>query len=90
MSQTFLKYQDKMKAMFDTKAKDRVFQLRDIMLEWDVKREDKVKHGKFYPLWFGPFKVVETKGKNTFLLENIDGEVLELPVNGKYLKHYFQ
>jgi len=43
------------------------------VLRWDVKREDKGKHGKFDQLWFGPFKIVEERGNNNYMLENLDG-----------------
>ena len=79
-----------MKVLFDKKARDRSLHLGDLVLRWDVSREDKGNHGKFDPLWFGPFMISEAKGNNTFLLENLDGEVLELLVNGKFLKIYFQ
>lgn len=82
-------YQQKMKLLFDKKAKDKPQQPRDLVLRWDVRQEDKGKHGKFDPLWFGPFRIVEGRGKNTFLLEKLDGELLELQVNGKFLKFYF-
>lgn len=59
-------------------------------MRWDIRREDKGKHGMFDPLWFGPFKIAEEKGNNTFLFENLEGESLELPVNGQCLKFYFQ
>ena len=71
-----------MKAPFDKKAKDRFCQPGDLVLRWDVRREDKGKDGKFDLLWFGPFKIAEVKGNNTFPLENMDGEVFELSVNG--------
>lgn len=83
-------YQQKMKFMFDKKVKDRPLQLGDFVLRWDVRREEKGKHKKFDPLWFGPFSIVEERGSNTFLLENLDGELLELPVNGQFLKFYIQ
>eukprot|EP00253_Pinus_taeda_P011608 PITA_11608 len=82
-------YQQKMKLLFDKKAKDRPLQLGDLVLRWDVRQEDKGKHGKFDPLWFGPFKIVEERGNNTFLLENLDGELQELLVNVQFLKFYF-
>jgi hypothetical protein len=41
------KYQDNMKALFDHKAKDREFLPGDLVLKWDARREEFVKHGKF-------------------------------------------
>jgi hypothetical protein len=82
------KYQDDMKALFDHKAKDRDFLPGDLVLRWDARKEEATKHGKFEHLWYGPFRVSALEGKNSFLLENIDGEVLNAPVNGRYLKHY--
>ena len=71
-----------MKSLFHTKAKDQPLQPGDLVLRWDVWREEKGKHGKFDSLRFGPFKISEEKGNNTYLLENLEGESLELPVNG--------
>jgi len=71
-----------MKSLSDQKARDKPLQPGDLVLRWDVRRAYKGKHGKFDPLWFGPFKVVEIKGNNTFMLENLAGEILELPING--------
>jgi hypothetical protein len=76
------KYQDKMKALFDKKAKDREFIPDDLVLKWDDRKEDVGKHGKFDHIWCGSFRVVASKGKNSFLLENIDGKILNAPING--------
>jgi hypothetical protein len=84
------KYQDNMKALFDGKAKDREFLPDDLVLKWDARKEDSAKHGKFYHIWYRPFKVTTLEGKNSFLLENLDGKILNAPVNGHYLKHYMQ
>eukprot|EP00253_Pinus_taeda_P029859 PITA_29859 len=75
-------YQSKMKSIFDRKAKEIDFKVADLVLRWDTRRGDKGKHGKFDPLWYGPFRVVEARSNKTFILENIDGEILQLPVNG--------
>ena len=64
-------YQEKKKGLFDQRAKYKEIQAGDLVLRWDVKQADKGKHGKFNPLWFGPFRVAEEKGNNTFLLENL-------------------
>ena len=52
-----LNYQQRVKYLFDKKAKDKPLQQGDLVLKWDVRREDKGKHGKFDPLWFGPLKI---------------------------------
>ena len=53
--ENLISYQEKMKTFFDRKVKDVLFQRGDLFLRWDVRREDKGKHGKFGPLWYGPF-----------------------------------
>jgi hypothetical protein len=70
------KYQDNMKALFDQKAKDREFLRGDLVLKWDARKEDSGKHGKFDHIWCGSFKITTSEGKNSFLLENMDGKIL--------------
>ena len=89
MSQRLTEYQDKMKDLFDQHAKDKEMQVGDLVLRWDIQREEKGKHGKFDPLWFVPFKIGEKGGNNTFKLENLQGDLLDTPVNGQFLKPYF-
>jgi hypothetical protein len=36
-----------MKALFDQKTKDREFLPNDLVLKWDVRKEESGKHGKF-------------------------------------------
>ena len=83
-------YQENMKSIFDKKAKEVIFQAGDLVLRWDTRREEKGKHGKFDPLWYLPYKISEARSNNTFILEDLDGESVQMPVNGQYLKHYFQ
>ena len=71
VNQRLTKYEEKMKYLFDQHAKDRNLQIGDLVLRWDIRRAEKGKHGKFDPLWFGPFKIVEQGGNNTFKLENL-------------------
>jgi len=82
-------YQKRMKSLFDKKAKDTPLQQGDLVLRSNVRREDKGKHWKFDPLWFDPFKIAEVRGNNTYMLENLDSELLDLLVNGEFLKFYF-
>jgi hypothetical protein len=84
------RYQDNMKALFDQKDKDRYFLPGDLVLKWEARREDAGKHGKFDPIWSSPYKISASEGKNVFLLENIDGDILNALVNGRHLKHFMQ
>ena len=71
-----------MKALFDQKAKDRDFLLGDLVLKWEARKEDTGKHGKFDPIWSNPYKILVSEGKNAFLLENLNGNILNTHVNG--------
>ena len=62
----------------------------DLVLRWDARKEDSGKNGKFDHIWYGPFKVASSEGKNSFLLENLDGKILNAPINGNFLKHYME
>ena len=84
------KYQENMKALFDRKSKNKDFLPDDLVLKWDARREDSENHGKFDHIWYGLFKASAYEGKNSFLLENLDGKIPNAPVNGRYLKHYMQ
>jgi hypothetical protein len=84
------KYQDNMKALFDHKSKYREFLPGDLVLKWDARKEDARKNGKIDQIWCGPFKVTSYEGKNSFLLENLDGKILNAPINGRYLKHFMK
>ena len=90
VSQKLIEYREKTKDLFDQHAKDRKLQVGDLVLRWDIQRADKGKHRKFDPLWFGPFKIAEKGDNNTFRLENLQGDLLDAPVNGQFLKPYFQ
>ena len=59
VNQRLTDYQEKMKYLFYQHAKDRKLQIADLVLRWDIRRVEKGKHGKFDPLWFDPFKIVE-------------------------------
>jgi hypothetical protein len=82
------KYQDDMKTLLDHREKDRYFLPGDLVLRWNARREETTKHSKFDHLWYGPFRVSALEGTNSFLLENLDGEILNAHVNRHYLKHY--
>jgi len=80
-----------MKAIFDKKAKQDVFQEGYLVLKWDARREEKAKHGKFDNLSLGPFYISQVLENNTFMLHNLDGEhAFRAPVNGRFLKLFYK
>ena len=50
-------FHDKMKKIFDRRAKPDDFQQGDLVLKWDARYEDKGKHGKFDHLWKVPYEI---------------------------------
>jgi hypothetical protein len=79
------------KRWFDKhKAKEKSFEIGDLVLKWDRANEPKGKHSKFQNLCLGPFQVAEKIGIGTYQLQNPKGEPDALSVNGQALKQYFQ
>ena len=60
----------------------------DLVLRWDERKDKKGKHGKFDNLWIGPFTVIKILGNNTFVLQNLSGEEIAGPMNGRFLKYF--
>ena len=79
----------KVNKTFDRRALERYFQPGDLVLKWDAKKEDKGKHGNFDNLWIGPIVMHEMKGNNTFILVDIDGDMIEEHINGKIQKNIY-
>ena len=68
---------------------ERDFQSRDLVLNQDARREDKVKHGKFDNLWMGTYLITKLLGNNTYELTEINVEDLAVVVNGRLFKFFF-
>jgi len=44
--------------------------------------------GKFQPKWEGPFVTETVYSNGTYRLMTSDGDLLMMPINGKFLKKY--
>ena len=78
-----------MKEIFDRRMKPDDFQLGDVVFFWDAPHEEKGKHGNFDHMWMGPYNISAFRGKNSYLLEEMEGDlVFGAPINGRFLKHY--
>ena len=82
--------QEKVKRAFDKTTRQRVFSIGDIVLLWDKRREKPGKHGKFDSLWLGPFVIRDVAGPNSSHLSHLNGEPMNLPMNGQQLKIFFK
>eukprot|EP00253_Pinus_taeda_P011343 PITA_11343 len=88
--QNTCKLQERIKKIYDRKAKADTLQLDEVVLRWDARHEDKGKHGKFENLWKGPYNIAAYRGQNAFLLKEINGdECPGGPINGWLLKRYY-
>ena len=80
-------HQEKKKKIFDKRVKEEQFQVDDMVLKWDARKEE--KHGKFDHLWKGPYIIVTFRGDNSFILQHQNGVQLKGgPVNVRFLKHF--
>ena len=85
----FAKHQGVVKRWFEKMEKVKEFRISDLVLLWDKAHEKKGGHEKFDNLWKGPYQIYEILGDNAFKLKTLIGKEVQLPVNGKFLKHYF-
>ena len=47
------------------------------------------KYGKWSPNWEGPYRINKSAPGNAYILETLEGVVLNRAWNGKYLKKYY-
>jgi hypothetical protein len=81
--------QEIVKKHFDQSTTFKYFQKDQLVLLWNKAKEKPSFHTKFEALWIGPYQIENILGFNSYLLKNMDGTIQTLPVNGKYLKHFF-
>ena len=83
------KLQLQVKTLYDKRTTSRKFEDGDLVLMWNAKIEDKGKHGKFDPIWLGPYLIETTWGEDSYVLKDLSDNILELPVHRQFLKGYF-
>ena len=83
-------YQAHISKAFNKKVKQRVFQKGDLVLA--VRRPMIMTHktkGKFQPKWEGPFVIETVYSSEAYRFMTPDGDLLMMPINGKFLKKYY-
>ena len=56
-----------MKHLFDRKVVERKFEVDEMVLMWNVRIEDKRKHGEFEPIWLEPYTLLELCKRTSIL-----------------------
>jgi hypothetical protein len=70
----FISHQQIVKRWFNKhKAKEKNFEVGDLVLKWDRANEPKRKHSKFQNLWLRPFQVADKIGVGMYRLQNLRG-----------------
>ena len=83
-------YQARITRAFNKKVKERTFKKCNLVLT--IRRPMVMTHmtkEKFQPKWEGPFVVESVYSNGAYLLINPEGDILMMPINGKFLKRYY-
>ena len=84
-----MKLQLQSKHLYDRKTMIRKFHPEDLVLMWNARLQEKGKHGKFDPIWLGPYLIDSLWGDDSYFVKDLSGSFLGLPVHGQFLKRYF-
>ena len=76
------------KAHYDSHVHPRTFSEGDMVLVYD-QPNDKLGKGKFESMWYGPYIIHHFLKKGAYTLIDSDGQLLENPRNGLYLKKFY-
>lgn len=78
----------RVKAHFESTIHPRSFVEGDLVLLYD-QAKDKLGAGKLEPMWLGPYILKRVLQKRAYELINYEGNPLDKPRNGLYLKKYY-
>jgi hypothetical protein len=78
----------RVKAHFDNTIQPRSFVEGDLVLLYD-QAKDKLGAGKLESMWLGPYIVKRVLQKGAYELIDYEGNPLDKPRNGLYLKKYY-
>eukprot|EP00253_Pinus_taeda_P025965 PITA_25965 len=78
----------RVKTHFDNSVNPRSFIEGDLVLLYD-QANDKLGAGKLEPMWHGPYIVKRVLQKGAYELIDYEGNPLDRPRNGLYLKKYY-
>jgi hypothetical protein len=75
---------------YNKKVKLKEFQVGDLVWEAVLQLGTKdAAYGKWSPSWHGPYRIDQVLPGNAYMLEELDGVIFPVAVNGQHLKKYF-
>jgi hypothetical protein len=77
------------KRYFDQSTTIKNFQKGEQVLLWNKAKEKPSIHTKFEALWIGPYIVENILGFNSYMIQDMKGKRLMLPINEQNLKGFF-
>ena len=82
--------QAKQKELYDKKIKQEQHFLLEQKVLYYKAAQDNQHTGKLLPKWKGPYFIHEVQSNGSYKIRTLDGKILKSPVNGCYLKRYFE
>jgi len=76
------------KAAYDQRVRPHTFHEGDLVLAYHIAKS-KIGLGKFKPHWHDPFIIWKCLPKGTYVVAFPEGNLLDNPVNGLYLKKFY-
>ena len=76
------------KIQYDSHVHPRTFSEGDMVLVYD-QPNNKLGKGKFKSMWYGPYVIHHCLKKGAYTPIDSDGQLLENPCNGIYLKKFY-
>jgi hypothetical protein len=75
---------------YNKQVKLKEFQVRDLVWEAVLPLGTKDSaYRKWSPNWHGPYRIDQVLPENVYMLEELDGVMFLVAVNGQHLKKYF-
>ena len=81
-------YQQKVARYFNSRVKDRKFQVGDLVLRKVFIRDPAA--GVLGPNWEGPYQIEQVLPPGTYKLARLNGELIRNYWNGEHLRKYYQ
>ena len=80
---------ERVEKSYNKKVKIKTFLVGELVWKVILPMDRKTKSlGKWSPKWEGPFQIVKASSNNAYEVQEIEGDLRVLRVNGKYLKKY--